>query len=762
MLRIRKVADATTAVNRAAIEAAQKIMREQFSAMPQADIAKLPDQLANPLKHKFVSRLFVAENARDQTLGVALLLHAPDIGFSYLEIISTAPGRMGGGIGASLYERVREEARALGTQLYFECLPDDPELSPNPEIRADNASRLKFYERYGARPIVNTAYETPVKPGTFDPPYLVLDPLGASDLPSRDKARKVVRAILERKYDCPPDYVRMVLDSITDDPIRLREPRYIKSRRSLKGEVRAASEPRIVLVLNDEHTLHHVQDRGYVEAPVRIRSIMTELDPSGLVEKVPTKRYSDRHIRAVHDGRLVDYIRKACLVAGPKKSIYPYVFPLRNPARAPKDETVLAGYYCIDTFTPLNQNAYLAARSAVDCALTAAERVLEGAPLAYALVRPPGHHAETSAFGGFCYFNNAAIAANLLARYGKVAILDIDYHHGNGQQEIFYSRADVLTVSIHGHPSFAYPYFTGFRDETGIGPGAGYNLNIPLAEHITPEQHKTAVAEGLRRVRRFAPAYLVVSLGFDTARGDPTGTWSNRAKDFEQLGRMIGEQGYPTLVVQEGGYRVRTLGINARNFFVGLVAGHGAARKTAPVISAGAASKSGQRDGLEWRSAVMEEDVGRVRSLVASTGFFNAAEVDVAVELVTERLTKGVRSGYHFVLAERGSSLVAYACYGPIFGTQGSFDLYWIAVAPEEQGRGMGAQVYARAEAAMRRAGAKHVYADTSSSDRYAGTRGFYQRLGFEEQARLPDFYAQGDGKIVYVKALEPLSEASP
>jgi len=762
MLRIRKVADATTAVNRAAIEAAQKIMREQFSAMPQADIAKLPDQLADPLKHKFVSRLFVAENARDQTLGVALLLHAPDIGFSYLEIISTAPGRMGGGIGASLYERVREEARALGTQLYFECLPDDPELSPNPEIRADNASRLKFYERYGARPIVNTAYETPVKPGTFDPPYLVLDPLGASDLPSRDKARKVVRAILERKYDCPPDYVRMVLDSITDDPIRLREPRYIKSRRSLKGEVRAASEPRIVLVLNDEHTLHHVQDRGYVEAPVRIRSIMTELDPSGLVEKVPTKRYSDRHIRAVHDGRLVDYIRKACLVAGPKKSIYPYVFPLRNPARAPKDETVLAGYYCIDTFTPLNQNAYLAARSAVDCALTAAERVLEGAPLAYALVRPPGHHAETSAFGGFCYFNNAAIAANLLARYGKVAILDIDYHHGNGQQEIFYSRADVLTVSIHGHPSFAYPYFTGFRDETGIGPGAGYNLNIPLAEHITPEQHKTAVAEGLRRVRRFAPAYLVVSLGFDTARGDPTGTWSNRAKDFEQLGRMIGEQGYPTLVVQEGGYRVRTLGINARNFFVGLVAGHGAARKTAPVISAGAASKSGQRDGLEWRSAVMEEDVGRVRSLVASTGFFNAAEVDVAVELVTERLTKGVRSGYHFVLAERGSSLVAYACYGPIFGTQGSFDLYWIAVAPEEQGRGMGAQVYARAEAAMRRAGAKHVYADTSSSDRYAGTRGFYQRLGFEEQARLPDFYAQGDGKIVYVKALEPLSEASP
>jgi acetoin utilization deacetylase AcuC-like enzyme/GNAT superfamily N-acetyltransferase len=764
MLRIRKVADATTAVNRSAIEAAQKIMREQFPAMPDYDIAKLPEQLANPLKHKFVSRLFVAENARDQTLGLALLLHAPDIGFSYLELISTAAGRMGEGIGATLYERVREEARALGTQIYFESLPDDPALSPNPEIRANNAARLKFYERYGARPIVNTAYETPVTPGTTDPPYLLLDPLGSNDLPSGEKVKKVVRAILERKYGSPAAYVQMVVDSIRDDPIRLREPRYIK-RRAPKGEVRASSEPGIALVLNDDHVIHHVQERGYVEAPVRIRSIMAELNASDLFEKVPAKRYSDRHIRAVHDGRLVDYIRKACLMAGPKKSIYPYVFPTRNPARPPKDETVLAGYYCIDTFTPLNENAYLAARSAVDCALTAAEKVLEGATLAYALVRPPGHHAETHTFGGFCYFNNAAIAANMLARYGKVAILDIDYHHGNGQQEIFYARSDVLTVSIHGHPSFAYPYFSGFRDEMGIGAGAGFNLNIPLPEHITPEQHRTAVAEGLRRIRRFRPAFLVVSLGLDTARGDPTGTWSNRARDFEQLGHMIGEQGYPTLVVQEGGYRVRTLGSNARYFFVGLSTGHAAARQVAPALARGnGGAKAGHRNALDWRNGVMADDVGRVRSLVASTGMFSTSEVDIAGELVTERLTKGIRSGYHFILAERGPGLVAYACYGQIEGTQGSFDLYWIAVAPEEQRKGLGAQVYARAEAAMRKAGAKHIYVDTSSSDRYAPTRGFYQRMGFIEEARLPDFYGPGDGKVIYVKELgsEPAPSRQP
>ena len=547
MLRIRKVADATTAVNRAAIEAAQKIMREQFPLMADYDVVKLPDQLSNPLKHRFVSRLFVAENARDQTLGVALLLHAPDIGFSYLEIISTALGRTGRGIGATIYERVREEARALGTQLYFESLPDDPALSPNPEIRASNANRLKFYERYGARPIVNTAYETPVTPGATDPPYLLLDPLGSNDLPSRDTVRKVVRAILERKYGLNATYVQLVVDSIQDDPIRLREPRYTK--RPQKAEVRAFDEPRIALVLNDDHTIHHVQERGYVEAPVRIRSIMAELNASGLFEQVPAKRFSDRHIRAVHDGRLIDYIRKACLFAGPKKSIYPYVFPTRNPARPPKDETVLAGYYCIDTFTPLNLNAYLAARSAVDCALTAAEKVLEGADLAYALVRPPGHHAETSTFGGFCYFNNAAPSPPTCCRATAASPCSTSTITTATASR----RSSIRAQTCSPCPSTAIraspiPISPGFRDETGIGPGAGYNLNIPLPEHITAEQHRNALGEGAsphpplrpclpRGVRRVRHA----SVAIRPAPGP------NRARDFEQLGHMIGEQGYSTL-----------------------------------------------------------------------------------------------------------------------------------------------------------------------------------------------------------------------
>jgi acetoin utilization deacetylase AcuC-like enzyme len=234
------------------------------------------------------------------------------------------------------------------------------------------------------------------------------------------------------------------------------------------------------------------------------------------------------------------------------------------------DDSVLAGYYCIDTFTPLNLNAYKAAKRAVDCALTCADSLLEGYKIAYALVRPPGHHAETKAFGGFCYFNSNAIAANYLSRYGRVAILDIDYHHGNGQQEIFYERNDILTISIHGHPSFAYPYFSGYSDEKGASPGEGFNINIPLKEKLNGEEYRTALVLALKAIKKFSPDYLVIALGLDTAKNDPTGTWSLLANDFMENGRLIGRLGLPILVVQEGGYRNRVLGINAKNFFEGL------------------------------------------------------------------------------------------------------------------------------------------------------------------------------------------------
>jgi acetoin utilization deacetylase AcuC-like enzyme len=303
------------------------------------------------------------------------------------------------------------------------------------------------------------------------------------------------------------------------------------------------------------------------------------------------------------------------------------VFPIRNEARPPKDLPVRAGYFCIDTFTPINANAYLAARRAVDCALTAAEQVLGGVRLAYALVRPPGHHAERYDFGGFCYFNNAAVAAHHLSRYGRVAVLDIDYHHGNGTQQIFYERSNVLTVSIHGDPSISYPYFSGFRDEQGAGPELGYNLNIPLAESCSPDAYRQALERALGRIRRFAPAFLVVATGFDTASGNPTGSWANRGEDFRRMGESIGRLGQPMLVIQEGGYRVRTLGANVRRFFEGL-----RQELAAPVAPSG----KGRRPKspavpislARWRDDPLQSDREAVRSLIAAAGVLVSTQVD--------------------------------------------------------------------------------------------------------------------------------------
>ncbi len=573
MFRIRRIYDDLLPVSREAIAQVKAILREQFPALAKKDIAKLTDQLRDPLKHRFRAILYVTDDHRGRVQGFALLLHDPLLRFAYLEYISAAARMTGRGIGGALYERLREEAldlKLLG--LFFESLPDDPKLCRDPEILRQNRARLKFYEKYGARPIVGTAYETPVNPGGDNPPYLVFDNLGQDQPLPRETAQEIVRAILERKYAhlCPRDYVDMVVDSFRDDPVRLRPPRY--QRQETAAPVRRALryDRRIILVVNDKHDIHHVRERGYVESPVRVRSILRELQRTNLFEPVPVRRFSEKHIRAVHEPRFVDYLKTVCTSLKPKEAVYPYVFPIRNTARPPKDLAVRAGYFCIDTFTPLTRNAFPAAKRGVDCVLTAARHIEGGQRLAYALVRPPGHHAERRVFGGFCYFNSAAVGAQYLSNLGKVAILDVDYHHGNGTQEIFYERRDVLTLSIHGHPRFAFPFFSGFEEERGEGNGKGFNVNYPLGEHLDGAGHRRALEKALGRIRRFRPQFLILALGLDTAKGDPTGTWNLVATDFTENGRLIGALQLPTLVVQEGGYDSRVLGVNARQFMIGL------------------------------------------------------------------------------------------------------------------------------------------------------------------------------------------------
>lgn len=573
MIRIRRIYDAVLPINKEAVRQAQTILRTQIADLDPGEIASLPDKLRDPLRHRFRSILFVAEGARHRISGFAVLMHEPALRLCYLDLISTSPTATGGGIGGALYERVRYEARELGAiGLFFECLPDDPAKCGATEKLRENRARLRFYEQFGARPIIGTAYETPASDKDTCPPFLVFDDLGTGRNLRRREVRRIIAAILERKYPklCPPEYVARVVNSLRDDPVRLREPRYQPEPRIVAPPGTIPDDRKITLVVNDRYDIHHVRERGYVESPVRVPSILRGLDPTGLFARRPVRHFADSHVLAVHDVDFFRYLKRVCLSVEPGESVFPYVFPIRNAARPPKELSVRAGYYCIDTFTPLNRNAFLAARRAVDAALTAAQAVLDGDRLAYALVRPPGHHAERRAFGGFCYFNSTAIAANYLSRSGKVAILDVDYHHGNGQQVIFARRRDVLTVSIHGHPGIAYPYFSGFAEEIGEGPGKGFNVNFPLPEKVDGPRHHRALQAALARIKAFDPKYLVVALGFDPAKGDPTGTWSLGAADFEANGKLIGSLNLPTLLVQEGGYKTRMLGTVARAFFTGL------------------------------------------------------------------------------------------------------------------------------------------------------------------------------------------------
>jgi acetoin utilization deacetylase AcuC-like enzyme len=585
MFRIRKVNDDIFPMNQSAVKQVMEIMRIRFSGVSEEKISSIPEQLRNPLKYQFRSLFFVAESFTGKLRGFALLLHAPDLNFCYLDYIATNKDQISAGVGGALYERCREEAFLLkSVGIFLESLPDDPELCSGEERLSQNASRLQFYERYGARPFEHTLYETPVKSDDTCAPYLVFDNLDKETLPEAAHLRIIVNAILKRKYSdyCPIEYIQKVVNSFVD-PIKLRDFRYIKPNgmhhvahkpfqksESDKKVSDRKSRQVVYMTINNEHAIHHVKEVGYVESPVRIANIMRSLEGSGIFEHIAIENFAEKYIRQVHSNDMVDFLKNAGENFPKGNSVYPYIFPIRNQGKKPKDINVLAGYYCIDTFTPIHYNVWKAASRAVDCALSCANKIIETGSLAYALVRPPGHHAESKVFGGFCYLNTAAIAANYLSQLGKVAILDIDYHHGNGQQEIFYKRSDVLTVSIHGHPATTYPYFCGFRNEKGEGNGLNYNINYPLQEKTDVAEYRIILANALRQIEQFKPSTLVVCFGLDTAKDDPTGTFEFKGKDFEKNGRMIASLKMPTLVVQEGGYLNRTLGSNALHFFKGL------------------------------------------------------------------------------------------------------------------------------------------------------------------------------------------------
>jgi len=543
------------------------------------DLAGEPDYVAKKLGGQTArgvsAVLLVAHGAGMQIAGFALAEYFEAIGFSYLDFLVTRTEERGRGLGGALYEALREDMTARGARgLFLEVPTDDPSQVSDPATLKQNKTRLKFYERYGAFPVAGTLYDQAVRPHQPVEPRLLYDPLGSKKPLAADDLRAVIRNILTQRYGYDDDdpYVSQVVGSVKETPVRVRRPRYVKPG---DGGVKMPRHLHPLKVfVSGRHALHDVRDRGYFEKPARVDVILKSLDVLPDVERLPTRNFGEKPIRAVHDADFVNYLSNFCQDLPEGEMVYPYVFPIRRTDRPPRDKSRRAGYFCIDTFTPLSRDAYKAARSAVNVALSGAVSLLAGNQLVYSLCRPPGHHAERDTYGGFCYFCNGAIAAQYLAeKLGRVAVLDVDYHHGNGTQDIFYNRADVLTISIHGHPSFAYPYFAGFADEVGEGEGKGFNYNLPLPETVHDERYLEALDDALARVRKFKPEALVVSLGLDIAKADPTGTWSVTREGLFEVGRRIGGLRLPTLLVQEGGYNIRSLGRNAARLLTGVCGG---------------------------------------------------------------------------------------------------------------------------------------------------------------------------------------------
>jgi acetoin utilization deacetylase AcuC-like enzyme/GNAT superfamily N-acetyltransferase len=570
MIRIRVIHGGEAPLARDRIAQAQRILRQNFPGW-ERDAERMWQWLRDPVKSGWRATLLVAETGQGKVNGFALVLHFSRTSSSFLDYIAVRRGIRGGGLGGALYEAVREYCLGIGSRgLYLEAEPDDPALIDDSKRLEQNRRRLRFYEYYDVRPIENTEYDLPLgEPPTHA--YLLFDSLNRDEPLSRNEARRTVRMILEKRFGDLTDetYIRRVLNSFRDDPIRLRPPRYVKRRKPgppAKGRLERA----YAVVVNHKHIIHHVPDRGYEERPARVGALMKAVESTRLFTSVRPKRFAESHIVAVHDRHYVSFLKRLCRKLPPGRPVYADTFPRRQPVRRPRHvEPDLVGYYALDSLTPLDSGAYRAARASVDAALTSAEEILAGMPVAYALCRPPGHHAERGLCGGFCYFNNAAIAAQFLSRHGRVSVLDIDFHHGNGTQDIFYRRRDVLTVSIHGDPETAYPYFTGFAKEMGEGEGHRFNRNFPLPPETEDDAYLRTLDKALRIIRRFRPDYLVLSLGFDIMRGDPTGFFSLTPAGAQAIGRRIAAMRLPVLAIQEGGYNLRNLNRGAVSFFRG-------------------------------------------------------------------------------------------------------------------------------------------------------------------------------------------------
>ncbi|WP_428333061.1 histone deacetylase family protein [Novosphingobium sp.] len=332
----------------------------------------------------------------------------------------------------------------------------------------------------------------------------------------------------------------------------------------------------MLTIYSDDHLLHHGAAELYrgqlvpcFESPARAEHVLDAVRAAGLGAVLPPDQFDRGALTRAHTDDYVAFLETAWdewQALGETGDALPYVWPAGALRRdvPPTHIDGKLGFYSIDAAVPIMAGTWGAVRAAADVALTGAQRLIDGDTAAFALCRPPGHHAGARAMGGFCYLNNAAIAAQHLRDHGarRVAILDVDYHHGNGTQSIFYDRGDVFFASLHGDPAVEYPFFLGYHDECGVGEGTGANRNFPLPWGTTGPEYLAALDLAMADIAAFGPDMIVVSLGVDTFAEDPISHFKLRDNDFTQIGQRIARLGRPTLFVMEGGYAIAQIGTN--------------------------------------------------------------------------------------------------------------------------------------------------------------------------------------------------------
>lgn len=314
-----------------------------------------------------------------------------------------------------------------------------------------------------------------------------------------------------------------------------------------------------------------------VEIPARAEMVLDAVTKAGIGTVSEPDTIDRAQLERVHDGDYLSFLdgfwKRWTEIEGRSHEALPLCWAVRS-FRSDKIPAAIDGllsYYCFDAGTPIGAGTWSAAITSAATAATAANRVIAGASSAFGLCRPPGHHAGRDLYGGYCFLNNAAIAAEEVLATGasKVTILDVDYHHGNGTQAIFYDRADVQFISIHADPATEYPHFLGYADECGHGGGQGATLNIPLPFGTDWPAYSTALDHALGEIDKFAPDVLIVSLGLDTYKADPISNFKLDTPDFLTLGAALARINRPTVFLLEGGYAVDVLGTNCANVLQG-------------------------------------------------------------------------------------------------------------------------------------------------------------------------------------------------